>query len=206
MNTKTRITIAMLIMSLLAVMIAPAAMANDEFNLLTNNNEFDTPDVYGFASYAPWILAKATSDVLDCSNTMAFSGPCSFFFKGSPAENSSLKQVVTGTQLDTINAFAADAPVSLRMSYVINSLSEKTNMKALTVVKLSNGTSVKSLASFTGSTKIGEYTSWQTVDGTSVVIPQGVSVTKVVVKFANKGLKGKAFIDDVNVLFASAAS
>ena len=92
------------------------------------------------------------------------------------------------------------------MTYMVNSLTPNTSLKATTVVKLSNGTTLKSVAHFTGSTKIGEFTSWAPVNGTTVIIPQDSTVTKVITKIANKSTKGKAFIDNVNVLFASVAA
>jgi hypothetical protein len=209
MNAKTRATIIVLVMSLLAVLIAPTAMAGDTFNLLTGNNEFDTTNEHGFYFLDPWwTVTNSTADVLDCFNATvaAFSGDCAFRFKGSAIEKSVLKQVVVGSDLDTLNGFVGDAPVSIQMTYMVNSLTPNTSLKAMTIVKLSNGTTLKSVAPFTGTTKIGEFTSWAPVNGTTVIIPQDSTVTKVITKFANKSIKGKAFIDNVNVLFASQAS
>lgn len=209
MNAKTRATITLLVMSLLAVLIAPTAMAGDTFNLLTGNNEFDTTNEHGFVFLDPWwTLANKTNDDIDCSGTfvVAFSGDCAFRFKGSAGEASLLKQVVNGTDLDTLNDFVDDAAVSIQMTYMVNSLSKHANLKGTTVVKLSDGTKLKSVAAFTGTTKIGEFTSWASVNGTTVIIPKNAVVTKVIAKIANKSLKGKAFIDNVNVLFASQAS
>jgi hypothetical protein len=209
MNTKTRATITILVMSLLAVLIAPAAMAGDEFNLLTGNNEFDTTNEHGFVFLDPWwTLANKTGDGIECFSVVvtAFSGDCAFRFKGSIGEKAVLKQVVADADLETLNAFVDDADVSLRMTYMVNSLSTKVSLKGTTVVKLSNGTTLKSIAHFAGSTRIGEFTSWAPVNGTTVIIPKNMVVTKVITKFANKSIKGKAFIDNVNVLFASQAS
>jgi hypothetical protein len=210
MNAKTRATLIVLVMSLLAVLVAPTAMAGDAFNLLTGNNEFDTANEHGFVFLDPWwTLANKTGDKLDCSGLVvaAYSGDCSFRFKGSAGEASLLKQIVAGADLDTLNAFVGDADVSIQMTYMVNSLSQKTNLKGMAVVKLSNGTKLKSVAPFTGSTMIGEFTSWAPVNGSTVIVPQDSVVSKVVVKFANKSAKGsRAFIDNVNVLFASQAS
>ena len=209
MNAKTRATITVLIMALMAVLIAPTAMAGDEFNLLTGNNEFDTTNEHGFVFLDPWwTLANKTADVLECSSVTitAYSGDCAFRFKGSAIEKSVLKQVVAAEDLATLNDFVNDAPVSLRMTYMVNSLTPNTSLKAMTIVKLSNGTTLKSVAPFTGTTKIGEFTSWAPVNGTTVIIPQDSTVTKVITKIANKSTKGKAFIDNVNVLFASVAA
>lgn len=209
MNAKTRATITLLVMSLLAVLIAPTAMAGDAFNLLTGNNEFDTTNEHGFVFLDPWwTLANKSKDVIDCSGKTvpAFSGSCSFRFKGSANEAATLKQIVKGGDLETLNGFVNDAPVSIQMTYMVNSLTAKTVLKGTTAVKLSNGTTLKSAAHFSGSTKIGEYTSWAPVNGKTVVIPQDSVVTKVTVKIANKSTKGKAFIDNVNVLFASQGS
>lgn len=209
MNAKTRATMIVLVMSLLAVLIAPTAMAGDTFNLLTGNNEFDTTNEHGFVFLDPWwTLANKSGDIIECASVVvtAFSGDCAFRFKGSAGEAAVLKQIVKGTDLDTLNGFVSDAPVSIQMTYMVNSLTAKTILKASTVVKLSNGTQVKSVAHFSGTTKIGEFTSWAPVNGTTVVIPQDSTVTKVITKIANKSTNGKAFIDNVNVLFASQAS
>lgn len=209
MNAKTRAALIMLVMSLMAVFIAPTAMAGDTFNLLTGNNEFDTTNEHGFVFLDPWwTLANKSGDVIECSSTVvaAYSGDCAFRFKGSAGEAALLKQVVDSTDLDTLNAFVNDAAVSIQMTYMVNSLSKASNLKGTTVVKLSNGTKLKSVAAFTGSTKIGEFTSWAPVNGTTVIIPQDSTVTKVIAKIANKSIKGKAFIDNVEVLFASQAS
>jgi hypothetical protein len=209
MNAKTRATITLLVMSLLAVLIAPTAMAGDAFNLLTGNNEFDTANEHGFVFLDPWwTLANKTNDDIDCSGTFvtAYSGDCAFRFKGSTGEAALLKQIVAAEDLAILNDFVDDASVSIQMTYMVNSLSNKTSLKGTTVVKLSDGTKLKSVAAFTGSTKIGEFTSWAPVNGTTVIIPKNSVVTKVIAKVANKSIKGKAFIDNVNVLFASQAS
>lgn len=208
MNAKTRATITLLVMSLLAVLIAPTAMAGDTFNLLTGNNEFDTANEHGFYFLDPWwTVTNKSGDKLDCFNeaVAAYSGDCAFRFKGSAGEASLLKQNVTGSDLDALNAFVDDADVSIQMTYMVNSLTKKTNLKGTTVVKLVNGAKLKSVAAFTGTTKIGEFTSWAPVYGSTVIIPKNSVVKKVTVKIANKSIKGKAYIDDVNVFFASQA-
>lgn len=209
MNAKTRATLIVLVMSLLAVLVAPTAMAGDTFNLLTGNNEFDTTNEHGFVFLNPWwTLANKSGDVIDCNGKVvaAYSGDCSFRFRGSAGEAALLKQNITGSDLDVLNGFVDDANVSIQMTYMVNSVTKHANLKGMAVVKLSNGTKLKSVAAFTGSTKIGEFTSWAPVNGTTVIIPQDSVVNKVTVKVANKSLKGKAFIDNVNVLFASQAS
>lgn len=206
MNARTRIALIALVFSLLMGALTPAALAGDQFNLLVNNNNFDTPgEDLGSGYLPPWTITNKSSDRSDCNETLAaFSGKCAFRFKGSATEASRLVQIVKNSDLDTLNAFVDDANVSIQMAYYINSLSTFTNLKAKTVVTLAGSDEkIKSVANFSGSTMIGEFTNWQSVDGTVAIVPQDSVVTKVKVVFANKSSKGKALIDDVAVLFAS---
>lgn len=206
MNAKTRTALIALILALLMSALAPAALAGDQFNLLVNNNNFDAPgEDLGSGYLPPWTVTNKSGDRSDCNQTLAaFSGKCAFRFKGSATEASRLTQVVKNADLDTLNAFVDDANVSIQMAYAINSLSTFTNLKAKTVVTLAGSDEkVKSVANFSGSTMIGEFTNWQSVEGSMVILPQDSVVTKVKVVFANKSTQGKALIDDVAVLFAS---
>ncbi len=200
MNTKSRAALIVLVMSLLAILIAPTAMAGDTFNLLTNNNDFDTIDL-------SWTVLNKTSDKIVCGDKAPDGTTgCAFRFKGRADEASKLKQTINGSGLVDFQGFIDDATVSVQMGYQVNSFSPATVLKAKTIVTLEGGTKVKSVANFSGTTMIGEFTSWQSVDGTTVNVPQGSNVTSVKVTFANKSTAGKAFIDDVNVYFASLAS
>jgi hypothetical protein len=207
MVIKMRSTILLFIILML---LASVSMAGDQFNLLTGNNEFDTTNEHGFVFLEPWWkLQNKSGDRIDCTGEFvtAFSGDCSFRFKGSATEASRLIQVVSGTDLDTLNGFVNDADVSLQMAYQVNSLSTKTKLKTKTIVTIEgSSTNLKSLANFAGTTRIGEFTSWEAVSGTQVTIPQGAVVTKVKVIFANRSTGGKVFIDNVEVLFASMGS
>jgi hypothetical protein len=135
----------------------------------------------------------------------AFNGDCSFRFKGGANEKAALKQKITGSDLDAINGFADDASVQVQMAYQVNSLSDATTLKAKAVVKLANGDKLKSIANFSGSTMIGEFTSWEAVNGTLVMVPQDAVVSSVNVSFKNKSAGGKSFIDAVEVRFTSMA-
>ena len=210
MTTKARITVFALVLTIILSAIGSTAFAGDQFNLLTGNNEFDTLNEHGFPFIDPWwTLTNKSKDKLDCTGAVvaAFSGDCAFRFKGSATEASKLSQVVTGADLDTLNGFVDDANVDLQLAYQVNSLSTFTHLKAKAIVTIvGSDTKLKSIANFSGTTMIGEFTSWQAVDGSTVVIPHNAVVSKVKVTLANKSSKGQAFIDNVEVLFASQAS
>lgn len=213
MTLRTRATLILALLTMLLTLMASTSMAGDQFNLLTHedhNNSFDTMNEHGFVFLDPWwTLKNKSGDKIDCSGetVAAFSGDCSFRFKGTEAESSKLKQVLAGEDLEVLNAFVDDADVTLQVAYMVNSLSDKTVLKAKAIATLDDGTKVKTFADFSGTTMIGEFTSWESVDGTSVTIPKNSIVSKVKVVIGNKSGKGsKAFIDNVEVLFASNAS
>lgn len=210
MTTKARITVFALVLTIILSAIGSTAFAGDQFNLLNGNNQFDTLNEHGFPFINPWwTLTNKSSDKLDCSSVTitAFSGDCAFRFKGSATEASKLSQAIKGADLDAINAFADDANVELQMAYQVNSLSTFTHLKAKTVVTIvGSDTKIKSIANFSGTTMIGEFTSWQAVNGTIAIIPQDSVISKVKVIISNKSSKGQAYIDDVEVLFASQAA
>lgn len=213
MNLRTRATTTLALLTLLLTLIASTSMAGDQFNLLTgsgHNSAFDTENEHGFVFLDPWwTLKNKTGGKIDCSgkHVQAYSGSCSFRFKGTEAEASKLKQVLKGEDLEVLNAFVDDADVTLQMGYMVNSLSDKTILKTKAIAKLDDGTKVKAFADFSGTTMIGEFNSWQSVKGTAVIIPKNEVVTKVKVVIANKSTKGsKAFIDNIEVLFASNGS
>lgn len=147
------------------------------------------------ASPAPWVVKHGTKDKVKCNTTppRIHSGSCAFQFKGSVGENSSLQQKV----IPPANAsFTVGDKFNLRL-YVLGA--PGTAGKVMLKIVYNDGTPPDKISQNLPTS--GTYTQ---MDGSLFLNSPNIDKIKVAIK--HQSISGKAFIDDVELIYTPIAN
>jgi hypothetical protein len=178
--------------------VTPTASVGTE---LLSNGGFEARDAAEKPILSPWTIKNATGDKIKCNKDKdgdgtldkiyANNGDCGFVFKGGAGENSKIQQ---NGNLSSITPAAGDG---LNVQMFLNT-SVSVDGKIKVVVKYTDGTTKSKITEAIEAT-----TGYQSVGGNTTLASAAVEKIKVSIGF--KGTSGKVLLDDVSLVYSSAA-